>query len=159
MRIASRRRYCSTLALALVWWGACEGRASRLAGQSQDRRPDERLVYVDMRAPEVVQRIESEDREAERAKFVRVEIASVQNPSSYPVSFRIEYRPATGDAVTLGHFSLFPSDNPGKFIVATSGRLRTGGSVVLSLVKPDNAKADDVLRVGVRRMTFVNEGD
>jgi hypothetical protein len=92
--------------------------------------------------------------DAPAQKFVQVEIASVDNRKRIPISFEVHYRPEKGDKVLLGTFALFPPDNPGRFIVPTSGRLRSGGSIVLSMTTLAETSAGDEVRVEVRRICF-----
>ena len=90
-------------------------------------------------------------------KFVQVEVAQVVNPRRIPLSFTVHYRPAGGDALLLGTFSLFPPDNPGTFIVATQGKLRVGGTVIVALVPLEETGEAPEVRVQVRRISFVDE--
>jgi hypothetical protein len=90
-------------------------------------------------------------------KFVQVEVAQVVNPRRIPLSFTVHYRPAAGDALLLGTFSLFPPDNPGTFIVATQGKLQPGGTVTVALAPLVETGGDADVRVQVRRISFVDE--
>ncbi|MGH9929109.1 MAG: hypothetical protein ACREA9_07770, partial [Pyrinomonadaceae bacterium] len=62
----------------------------------------------------------------------------------------------THEKLYLGSFGLYPSDNPGKFIVATQGKLKNEGAIVLTLVVPEKVDARDPVRVGVKKIKFVN---
>lgn len=74
---------------------------------------------------------------AAQAKFVQVRVAHVENPARVALSFGVAYRSNRGEEIALGSFSLYPSDNPGTFIVPTQGKVRTGGSIVVRLESPD----------------------
>ena len=117
----------------------------------------ERLAYLDAEKPTLIQAIEPSDRVEPDGKFVQVEVVEVQNPKRYTASFKVEYQLKDTERVFLGSFSLYPSDNPGKFIVSTLGKVRNQGVIILSLVVPDDFKSGDVLRVGVRRVTFLKQ--
>jgi len=71
--------------------------------------------------------------EARKFKFVRVWIGDIVNPQTVGVSFEVAYRPDTGTRIPLGSFSLYPSTDPGRFIVATQGRVTRSGTITLSL--------------------------
>jgi len=116
---------------------------------------DEKLYYLDLNSLSVVQPL-SQHENAEGSRFVQVEVVKVVNPKKLPVAFKVYYQTMTKEQVYLGSFGLFPSDNPGKFIVATQGKLKNEGAIVLTLVKPDKSEAGDVVQVGVRKIRFVN---
>lgn len=116
---------------------------------------DEKLYYLDLNSLSVVQPL-SQGENAEGNRFVQVEVVKVVNPKKLPVAFKVYYQTMRNEQVYLGSFGLFPSDNPGKFIVATQGKLKNGGAIVLTLVKPDKSEAGDVVQVGVRKIRFVN---
>lgn len=75
---------------------------------------------------------------AAQAKFVQVHVPRVENPSRIALSFAVAYQTSKGEKIALGSFSLYPSDNPGTFIVPTLGKVRVGGSIVVTLESPDN---------------------
>lgn len=114
-----------------------------------------KLYYVDLKSPDIVQPINLEDN-ANGKRFVQVEVVEVVNPKRYPVAFQIHYQTNAGDKIYLGSFGLFPADNPGKFIVATQGKVKDEGAIVLTLVKPQGVKAGDLVKVGLKKMAFVN---
>ncbi|MGH9872549.1 MAG: hypothetical protein ACRD9S_08800 [Pyrinomonadaceae bacterium] len=116
---------------------------------------DEKLFYLDLKTPSIVQPIKSDDN-AEGNRFVQVEVVEVVNPKKHPVAFQVHYQTVANDKIYLGSFGLFPSDNPGKFIVATQGKLKNQGAIVLTLVRPDKVETEDVIRVGVKKIKFVN---
>jgi hypothetical protein len=93
------------------------------------------------------------DRPAQQ-KFVEIEVASVVNPKRIRVTFDVDFQPDDGKRVPLGGFALFPPDNPGRFIVATSGKLGSKGCIVLSMVVLDETGPNDVLSVTVKRISF-----
>lgn len=114
------------------------------------------LHHLDLDHPTVTQPIESNDA-AEARKFVRVEVTEVINPKKYAVTFAVDYLMNHDTRIRLGEFSLFPADNPGKFIVPTQRKVKNQGALVLSLHTPDTVGRGDELRVTVQRMRFVNE--
>jgi len=82
-------------------------------------------------------------------------VVEVKNPKNLVATFKVEYQTKNQEKIFLGTFSLYPSDNPGKFIVPTQGKLRNEGAVVLTLVVPDDFKSGDVFSVAVKRMKFL----
>lgn len=78
----------------------------------------------------------------------------MSNPQRIPLSFDIHFRPAQGAKNYLGSFSLYPADNPGKFIVATQGKLRTGGTVSVTLMPLQRVDDDEKIRVRLARLSF-----
>jgi len=104
-----------------------------------------------------VQIIGSEVTAPQTKKFVQIEVTEVINPRKIPLAFAVHFQPAQGEKFLLGTFSLFPPDNPGKFIVATRGKLRTGGSVVVSLVPLERVLGQDEVRVKLKHITFLAE--
>jgi hypothetical protein len=90
----------------------------------------------------------------DKLKFVRVEIDRLLNPGLIPIMFEVRYRPEQGAEVLLGTFAPFPPNNPGTFIVATQGRLQSGGAVLLSLVPLRQVRAQDALQVDLASISF-----
>jgi len=115
---------------------------------------DDHLYYLDINKPNLSQPIEPTTDAAEVAKFVQVEVAEVHNPKRYGLTFDVYYQPVNGQKVQLGSFSLYPADNPGKFIVATQGKVKNEGAIVLSMVITDKVAAGDQVKVGVKRIRF-----
>ncbi|MEP7345070.1 MAG: hypothetical protein ABI877_07380 [Gemmatimonadaceae bacterium] len=115
------------------------------------------LNYLDLSKPSLRQALDPKETGHERYRFVQVEVIQVTNPQKHPLTFEVRYEPANGAASSLGSFSLYPADNPGKFIVATQGKLRDEGVIVLSLVTPDKIDGRDSIRVAVGRVKFLRE--
>jgi hypothetical protein len=84
-------------------------------------------------------------------------VIKVTNPQKRPAQFEVHYQPNDGEKILLGGFSLYPPDNPGKFIVPTQGKVKAEGKLILSLVKSDQVVAGDVVKVDIRPMKFVKE--
>ena len=153
----------SCLCLTVISFTSCSGKSSDLVRNDNRNRAvssansDEKLYYLDLNSPSIVQAIDANKKNLENAKFVRVEVVDVVNPRKLPIAFQVHYQTLTNEKLYLGSFGLYPSDNPGKFIVTTRGKVKNEGAIVLSLVKPENAVASDTIRLGVKRMQFVNE--
>ena len=147
---------CNGRSLDLVNEGNANASVSptNSANQKKDAKSDEPLYYLDLNKPQIEQPIEPGDREVERSKFVQIEVSEVNNPQKYPVKFEVSYQPKDQEKIFLGSFSLFPPNNPGKFIVPTQGKVKGEGKIILSLVTSEQAKAADTLRVGVKRIRF-----
>jgi hypothetical protein len=90
-------------------------------------------------------------------RFVAIDIANVVNSKRVRLTFEVFYQPRGGGNVLLGSFALFPPDHPGRFIVATGGRLRSGGTIALSMNVLDTVGPSDDVRVSVRGVSFTSE--
>src|SRR5258706_5696023 len=138
---------------------SCNGRVLELANNAEPTGPNdtETVYYLDSTKPNIVQAIESRDRIQEGCKFVQVEVTRLQNPKKYTLTFKVFYQPTSGEKIYLGSFSPYPADHPGKFIVATQGKLRNEGAIVLSLIIPDDFDSRDTIKVGIKRIKFLKE--
>lgn len=148
------------LCAAAFAWVSCNSAAtsSNLLDQHKSKS-DETVYFLDLDKPEIEQPVEAGDAALANAKFVQVEVTQVTNPKNRPARFEVRYEPKDGEKILLGSFSLFPSNNPGKFIVPTQGKVKSDGKLILTLAKSDKAVAGDVLRVGVKRLKFVKDVD
>ena len=86
--------------------------------------------------------------------FVWIEVTQVRNPQRIPLSFEVGFQPGQGEKIRLGSFSLYPPDHPGRFIVATGGKLQAGGTVSVTLVPLQRAGDEARIRVRLARLTF-----
>jgi hypothetical protein len=86
---------------------------------------------------------------------VQVEVVEVLNPKKYALTFEVHYQPKSNTKIYLGSFSLYPADNPGKFIVPTQGKVKNEGAIVLSMVMADKVNVGDPLKVGVKKIKFL----
>lgn len=105
----------------------------------------------------VVQTIDAEVIAPQTKKFVRIEVTEVVNQQKVPLIFTVHYQPAWGEKFYLGTFSLFPPDNPGSFIVATQGKLQSGGMIVVSLTPLETRYGQEEVRVRLKRISFVDD--
>ncbi len=122
---------------------------------SQNEKSDQAVHSLDLQNPEITQKILPDDGDPATARFVQVEVVKVTNPQKRPAEFQVHYQPNDGEKILLGGFSLYPSDNPGKFIVPTQGKVKPEGKLILSLVKSDRVVAGDEVKVDVRPMKLV----
>lgn len=104
-----------------------------------------------------VQRIGPDVRNVEKRKFVQIEVTKIVNPAKTAVLFNVYFQPEKGGKVFLGTFSPYPPDRAGKFIVPTKGKLKHGGTVILSMELPDGAPSAAPLDVQVRKFAFREE--
>ena len=95
--------------------------------------------------------------EVSGARFVQVDVTEVVNRKKLPLSFEVRYQAKDNTRIYLGSFALYPADNPGKFIVATQGKVKGDGSIVLTMVISEKIDAEDVVKVGIKRMRLVRE--
>ncbi len=126
------------------------------ANTSQIDQSDQAVFSLNLQNPEIMQKILPDDGDPTKARFVQVEVIKITNPQKRPAEFQVRYQPIAGEKILLGGFSLYPPDNPGKFIVPTQGKVKAEGTLILSLVKSDRVVAGDVVEVTVRPMKFVN---
>jgi hypothetical protein len=82
-------------------------------------------------------------------------VAEVLNPKRYALTFEVHYQPTSTAKIYLGSFSLYPADNPGKFIVPTQGKVKNGGAIVLSMVIADKVDTRDPVKVRVKKIKFL----
>jgi len=113
------------------------------------------VFSLDLQNPEITQKIVPGNGDPTTARFVQVEIVKVTNPQKRAAEFRVHYQPNEGEKILLGGFSLYPPDNPGKFIVPTQGKVKAEGRLILSLVKSDQVVAGDVIKVEIHSMKFI----
>lgn len=121
---------------------------------SNATKSDDTLYNLDISNPSINQPIEPTNG-AEGAKFVQVEVAEVLNPKRYALTFEVHYQPTSAAKIYLGGFSLYPADNPGKFIVPTQGKLKNDGAIVLSMVIADKVDTRDSVKVRVKKLKFL----
>ena len=105
--------------------------------------------------PIAQQAVELDQNALQGKKFVQIEVTHVNNPQRIPLSFAVHFQPAQGEAIYLGNFSLFPPDNPGKFIVSTQGKLKSGGAVTVTLVPLQRVSGESEIRVQLKRFSFL----
>ena len=111
---------------------------------------------LDSTTREIAQTIDSEVAEPQHKKFVKIEVVTVVNPWNIPLSFEVHYQPVKGKPFLLGTFSLFPPDNPGDFIIATKGKLETGGVIIVSLMPLTKSKDLPDIYVRIKPISFVS---
>ena len=124
---------------------------------NQNDKSDQAVFSLDLQNPEITQKILADDGDPAKARFVQVEVIKVTNPQKRPAQFEVLYQPNDGEKILLGSFSLYPPDNPGKFIVPTQGKVKAEGKLILSLLKSDQVVPGDVVKVDIRPMKFVKE--
>ena len=113
------------------------------------------MHYLDIDHPSVVERVEASTAELQHAKFVKVYIVALTNPKLIALSFDVSFKPDNGAAIPLGTFGPFPADNPGQFIVPTKGVVRAGGTIIVSMEIPDDARAEGgSIRVALGRISL-----
>lgn len=138
----------------LVLPGCCSGETNTQHPVDVAIQQMDTLYQLDQHKTEVSQPVGSEMLSGHTYQFVQVDVTRVINPQKYPLIFYVYYQYPGSEKFLLGSFSLFPADNPGKFIVATQGRLNKEGSVILSLTSPQKIKAGAELRVILKKITL-----
>jgi uncharacterized OB-fold protein len=156
IRNAALHRVCCCACFVMLCVSSCNSRTLESADNVNGTiKGDETLYYLDNRKPSLTQPIEPADARPAAYKFVRVEVVEVLNPKKYLLTFEVHYQSKSGEKIYLGSFSLYPADNPGKFIVATQGKVKEEGAIILSLVTPDKIDAGDTVKVAVKKIKLV----
>lgn len=132
-------------------------REARQSPTKAASRPMDSLYVLEAGSPVFEQVISPDVVRPESQKFVVAHIETVYNPKRHSVLFELHRRSGSAERALLGTFSLFPPDNPGRFIVATRGTLRAGDTLILSMRSPDRLTAADTLWVRVRRLELGDE--
>ena len=159
-RMTLHKLYCC-VCFIVIFLTSCNGRTLELVKDSNGggvtkSDDNETLYYLDINKPSIVQPLDPRHMEQGRSyKFVQVEVVKVVNPKKHALTFQVHYQLNSDVKTYLGSFSLYPADNPGKFIVATQGKLKNEGAIVLSLVIPNDVDAGDTIKVGVRKIKLL----
>jgi hypothetical protein len=138
--------------LALPGW--CSGKMPKQYPGDTAIKAVDTLYYLDLHKKNIVQPVHSDMLLGHKYQFVQVEVVKVVNPQKYPLIFYVHYQYMNNVKILLGSFSLYPSDNPGKFIIATQGKLDKEGSIIVSLQIPAKINAGDKLEVALKKITF-----
>jgi len=110
---------------------------------------------VDLAHPTFTQHVDLTVSDPETFDFVQIHIVQVVNPQRIGVLFEVAFLADDGTRVRLGSFSLFPPDNPGQFIVATQHRVRSKGSIVVSLHTAQPIDASTPLSIGIGSVALI----
>jgi hypothetical protein len=116
---------------------------------------EDTLYHLDLTKPTIAQTVDLQGVKDGTYKFVQVEVTRVTNPKKLPLTFEVWYQPERKEKILLGSFSLYPADNPGKFIVPTQGNLSGKGKILVSLVTPSEAIRGDTIDVAIRKITLI----
>jgi hypothetical protein len=132
----------------------CGGEQTKTAASAaaNSRSDAENMYQLDIKNKSVSQPMDRDVSSPQSYKFVEVEVVKVVNPRMHPIAFEVHYETEARVKTFLGTFSLFPSDNPGKFIVPTQGKLKNEGNIILSLDVPKEASEDPQLKITVKKM-------
>jgi hypothetical protein len=156
------KNVCRCLCLIAVALSSCRAanssyNLSRPGNDAQKQDKADSLLYLDLRTPSLTQKIAPADNLNPACKFVQIEISKIDNPKRYAIQFKLYYLPPNKEKVYLGSFSTYPADNPGKFIVATQGKIKDEGSLMLSMTLIDKPEPEDNVQVAIRKMTCRSE--
>lgn len=128
-----------------------------MAGEKASAAEQEAPFTLDLSNRSVTKPIDPGFADPASARFVEIDIDDVENPKKIRLSFEVHHQRGDGSQELLGTFSLYPPENPGKFIVGTRGSLRSGGAIVLSMLVLDKTGPEDKVRVAVRRISLRRE--
>jgi hypothetical protein len=147
-RICGRRRVCGWWARLLMLIVLLPG--GSVLAQSPPAASESGPVHVvDLAHPSFAQHVDLSDGDLKTFDFVQVRIVQVINPQRIGVLFEVAFLADDGSHTRLGSFSLFPPDNPGQFIVATQHRVRSTGSIVVSLHTAQPIDASTPLAISI----------
>jgi hypothetical protein len=132
--------------------GGSNGSGDRIINGAQ--LGDDSLYYLDLKKTSIQQSIDLRNTAPPGPKFVQIEVTQVTNPNKHPLVFEVRYKSKSNVATLLGSFTLYPPDNPGKFIVATQGKLKDEGQIILTLVTPNHTDRREPIRVAVKRISY-----
>jgi hypothetical protein len=147
---------CSWSILYLILNLSCSHHVIKPVSNSTQINLSDTLYSLDVNNRSVSLPLSPKFSNTEGYKFVQVEVSKVVNPRKIFLSFEVHYQ-KNDEKILLGTFSLYPADNPGKFIVPSRGRLKPEGSIILSLVVNEVVKSDDTLSVVVSKINLVNK--
>src|SRR4030095_14694631 len=139
---------CTLFSVALLSWGGEQTNPATTAA-AISRSPVENMYYLDIKNRSVSQPMDRDVSSPQSYKFVEVEVVKAVNPKMHPIAFEVHYEAKGRERAFLGTFALFPSDNPGKFIVPTQGKLKNEGNIILSLEVPKEASQDADLKITI----------
>jgi len=132
--------------------GCCNGETPKQHPVDTAVKAMDTLYTLDQHKTEVAQALSPAMLAGHKYRFVQVEVIKVTNPQKHPLLFNVYYQSPGKAKVLLGTFSLYPADNPGKFIVATQGKVTGEGSIILSMTSTEKMKASDELKVVVKKI-------
>jgi hypothetical protein len=113
------------------------------------------MHVIDLAHPSFAQHVDLTDGDPGTFDFVQIRIVQVVNPQRIGVLFEVAFLADDGSRARLGSFSLFPPDNPGQFIVATQHRVRSTGSIVVSLRTAQPTDATTPLTIGIGSVALI----
>jgi hypothetical protein len=134
---------------------ATDANGSQGQAPRNSTRSDATVYFLNLANRSMTQAVDSN--ELPGARFVQVEVTEVVNRKKIPLSFEVRYQAKDDTRIYLGSFALYPADNPGKFIVATQGKVKGDGAIVLTMVVSEKVNAEDVVKVGVKKIKLVRE--
>ena len=146
-------------ALTLVWLAAfswsCAGSQTAMDRKGKVEASAGEGYELTLSNPTAEQSIDPEVMASKAPAFVQIEVTEVDNPKRIPLSFVVDFEPPRGGKIYLGTFSLFPADHPGKFIVASQGKLHAGGKLRVTLTPLQSVTGDERVRARLGRFSFL----
>ncbi|HEV8270409.1 MAG TPA: hypothetical protein VGQ04_03830 [Chitinophagaceae bacterium] len=138
--------------LFLSWFisGYCNQHESK-RGSNTISLPNSDTIYtISPAQPAFSQAVQITDSFSKK-KFVSITVANIINPDLVPITFEL-YWQSEGKNELLGSVAPFPANNPGSFLIATAGKLRTDGRLELRLGLPPEFKNKNKLEVKIRKL-------
>ena len=106
-------------------------------------------------SPIIEYKVSVKDQVVQKNKYLQVVISSVINPGLEPLIFSV-YRRLYDKQEFLGTFSLFPPDNPGRFIVPTQGKVADGDLIIIMVKGVEEKKTGSTIKVYVDSVEVVD---
>ena len=153
VELGARRSGLTLAWLAVLSW-SCAG-SQAMAQKGKVEASAEGGYELTLSHPTAEQPIGPDVTAQKPPAFVQIEVTEVANPKRIPLSFVVDVEPRQGKKTYLGTFSLFPADNPGKFIVASQGKLQAGGKLSVTLTPLQTVKGDEQVRVRLKPFSFL----
>lgn len=138
----------------LAFPGYCSGKILMQYPADTVIKAMDTLYHLNQHKKEIIQPVYADMLLKGKHRFLQVDVVKVINPQKRPLIFYVYYQYLNKEKILLGSFSLYPADNPGRFIVATNGNVEKEGSIILLLTSPAKIEATDQLEVAVKKITF-----
>ena len=132
---------------------SCSGKNNRQSKDNSKMQNDTSLVRLNIHDSIYSQVLSPLKESIKKTKFVKIQVVKVTNPELYPVSIEAYYV-QQGDEDFLGTFALYPPDNTGDFLIATQGKLKSEGEIILKLKIPQAAKETDTIDIKLKKISF-----
>ena len=154
-RASTVRPSASILVACLVGMLYAPGACSHVRAEAEPDAVSSEGYELTLDSRSVTQPVGQEFASAVTARFVQIEVTEVTNPRKVPLTRSLYHHSMDGNRSFLGIVSLFPPDNPGRFIVATQGKVQKGGTIIVTLTPLEDPQDEHEIRVRLKRLSFI----